>query len=137
VPASQTFRGHTAASLLGITAGILRAELLREEARAAESIAVLERAVALEDALRYDEPEPLNFPARHWLGATLLELGRAAEAERVYRAELERHPNNGWSLFGLERALLAQGDSAEGERVRAQLAEAWARSDTLLRSSRF
>jgi tetratricopeptide (TPR) repeat protein len=137
VPASQTFRGHTAASLLGITAGILRAELLRHEARAAESIAVLERAVALEDALRYDEPEPLNFPARHWLGATLLELGRAAEAERVYRAELERHPNNGWSLFGLERALLAQGDSAEGERVRAQLAEAWARSDTLLRSSRF
>jgi tetratricopeptide (TPR) repeat protein len=110
---------------------------MREEARAAESIAVLERAVALEDALRYDEPEPLNFPARHWLGATLLELGRAAEAERVYRAELERHPNNGWSLFGLERALLAQGDSAEGERVRAQLAEAWARSDTLLRSSRF
>ncbi len=55
----------------------------------------------------------------------------------MYRAELERHPNNGWSLFGLERALVAQGSTAEAERVRAQLGEAWARSDTLLRSSRF
>lgn len=137
IPEAQTFRGHSAASLLGITAGILRAEMLRADGRLEESLVVLERAVALEDGLRYDEPEPLNFSARHWLGAMLLELGRAAEAERVYRAELERHPNNGWSLFGLERALVAQGSTAEAEGVRAQLGEAWARSDTLLRSSRF
>ena len=33
----------------------------------------------------YDEPEPLPFAARHWLGAALLEAKRFEEAERVYR----------------------------------------------------
>ena len=32
---------------------------------------------------------------------------RAREAERVYREDLKRSPNNGWSLFGLAQALRA------------------------------
>ena len=48
-------------------------------------------------------------PARHWLGAALLETKRFADAERVYRADLARHPHNGWSLLGLQRALEGQG----------------------------
>ena len=74
-----------------------------------DAIAALEQAVALEDALTYDEPEPLPFAARDWLGAALLDAGRAADAERVYRAALDDRPHNGWSLFGLEQALRAQG----------------------------
>ena len=62
----------------------------------------------------YDEPEPLPFPARHWLGAALLEAGRHADAERVYREDLERHPHNGWSLLGLQQALKAQGKTDDG-----------------------
>jgi tetratricopeptide (TPR) repeat protein len=137
IPANVSFRGHNAASLLGVAGGILRAELLRKEGRAAEALPVLERAVALEDSLRYDEPEPLNFAARQWLGALLLELNRAADAERVYRAELEDHPHNGWSLYGLEQALRAQGKSREAEQVHEQFVKAWSRSDTLIRGSRF
>jgi tetratricopeptide (TPR) repeat protein len=137
IPSSQAFRGHSAASLLGITGGILRAELLRQEGRAAEAIPALERAVALEDSLRYDEPEPLVFSARHWLGAVLLDAGRAAEAERVYRDELANHPHNGWSLFGLELALRAQEKTAEASGVHEDFERSWARSDTLLRASRF
>jgi tetratricopeptide (TPR) repeat protein len=137
IPDSQTFRGHTAKSLLGITGALLRAELLRNESKAADAVPVLERAVQLEDGLRYDEPEPLPFSARHWLGATLLELNRAAAAEAVYRADLERHPNNGWALNGLEQALKAQNKSAEAARVHQQFVAAWSRSDTLIRGSRF
>ncbi|HSL70384.1 MAG TPA: hypothetical protein VK864_09090 [Longimicrobiales bacterium] len=136
-PDSLQFRGHTAASLLGITGGILRAELMRYENRAADAVAILEHAIELEDRLRYDEPEPLNFSARHWLGALLLELMRAAEAEQVYRAELEDHPHNGWSLYGLEQALRAQNKNADAAQVRDAFLRAWARSDTLLRGSRF
>lgn len=135
--ARQEFRGHTAESLLGITGAILRAELLRQDGRAAEAIPVLEQAVTLEDSLRYDEPEPLNFSARHWLGALLLELNRPADAERVYRAELEDHPHNGWSLSGLEQALRAQNKTAEAAQVRQAILRAWARSDTMIRGSRF
>ena len=53
----------------------------------------------------YDEPEALPFAARHWLGAALLEAKRPADAERVYREDLKKHPHNGWSLFGLKQAL--------------------------------
>ena len=136
-PDSVVFRGHTARSLLGIATGILRAELLRQDGKLAEAVPVLERAIELEDALRYDEPEPLPFSARHWLGALLLELKRPADAERTYRAELEDHPRNGWSLYGLEQSLRAQNKTADAGRVRQEFLTAWGRSDTLLRNSRF
>jgi tetratricopeptide (TPR) repeat protein len=136
-PASLQVRGHTAASLLGITGGILRAELLRRDGRLAEAIPVLEAAIVLEDGLRYDEPEPLPFSARHWLGALFLEMKRPADAERVYRAELVAHPNNGWSLYGLEQALVAQGKTADAAKVRDDFRKAWARSDVMIRASRF
>jgi tetratricopeptide (TPR) repeat protein len=136
-PASVTFRGHTAAQLLGIVGGILRAEMLRADGRTAESIPLLERAVAVEDSLRYDEPEPLNFSARHWLGAALLEVRRPADAERVFRVDLDRHPRNGWSLVGLEDALRAQGRAKEADDARRQFEAATARADTWIRAPRF
>lgn len=136
-PAETTFRGHTAANLLGVVGGILRGELLRAEGRADDALAALERAVELEDGLTFDEPEPLPFAARDWLGAALLEAGRAGDAERVYRAALDDRPRNGWSLFGLEQALRAQGKTAEADRTRAAFTEAWARSETTLTASQF
>lgn len=132
---STRFRGHTATQLLGITAAILEAEILREDGMLDEAIAVLEPAVELEEQLRYDEPEPLNFSVKHWMGALLLEADRPAEAEAVYRAELEKHPHNGWSLYGLVEALEAQGKDAS--EAKADLEASWARSDTWLRGSRF
>jgi tetratricopeptide (TPR) repeat protein len=131
------FRGHTGTQLLGVTAGILEAEILRSEGRAQEAVRVLEEAVALEDGLRYDEPEPLPFSARHWLGALLLEQGRPGEAEEVYRAALLDHPGNGWSLFGLAQALEAQGRPGDALLVRRELDVSWARADVWLRASRF
>jgi tetratricopeptide (TPR) repeat protein len=132
---SANFRGHPAKSLLGIVGGILEGEIRRNAGDLPGAIASFERAVALEDALTYDEPEPLPFAARHWLGAALVEAKRFADAERVYRAELEDHPHNGWSLFGLQQALVAQGKPSAD--VDADLAASWARSDTWLRASRF
>jgi tetratricopeptide (TPR) repeat protein len=134
---SAAFRGHAARRLLGSVGGILRGEIARDAKRLEDAIAALERAVELEDELIYDEPEPLNFSARHWLGAALLEAGRHADAERVYRRELEDHPNNGWSLFGLAQALEAQGKKDDAPRVHASLEQAWARSDTWINASRF
>jgi tetratricopeptide (TPR) repeat protein len=131
------FRVNNARVLLGTAGGILRAELLREERRLPEAVAALERAVQLEDSLVYDEPEPLPFSARHWLGALLLEAGRAADAEAVYRASLADHPHNGWSLFGLAQALAAQGRAGEAAAARAEFERRFARADVWLRASRF
>ena len=129
-PESETFRGHSAADLLGVVAGILEAEILHHEGKTDEAATVLEAAIETEDGLRYDEPEPLNFSARHWLGNLLLEAERWADAEAVFTAALEDHPNNGWSLFGLEAALRAQGKDEAADMAKARFEEAWARSDT-------
>jgi tetratricopeptide (TPR) repeat protein len=132
---SDKFREHTACDLLGVLAGILEGELHREKGDLDGAIRSFTAAVAADDTLVYDEPEPLPFPARHWLGAALLEAKRYAEAERTYRDELADHPHNGWSLFGLQQALEAQGNSSA--EVDADLEASWARSDTWLRGSRF
>ena len=128
-------RFHSAETLLGVLVGILEGELHRHAGELGAAVAAFERAVELEDTLVYDEPEPLPFAARHWLGAVLLELERYAEAEQVYRDEIADHPHNGWSLFGLQTAIASQGrvDPA----IDADLEASWARSDTWLRASRF
>ncbi len=131
----DTLRNHDASHLLGIVGGILEGELHRDAGDVDAAIASFERAVALEDELTYDEPEPLPFAARHWLGAALLDTGRSADAEQVYRDELADHPRNGWSLFGLKTAMEAQ-DTPSPE-VDADLEASWARSDIWLRASRF
>ena len=136
-PEAAQFRNHTASDLLGIVEGILAGEIHRDEGRITDAIASFEGAVEIEDGLRYDEPEPLNFSARDWLGAILLEADRAAEAEAVYRAAIEDHPFNGWSLFGLEQALRAQGKIGEADETAKVLDTSWVRSDVWIRSSRF
>ncbi|MCH7934176.1 MAG: hypothetical protein IIC36_09340 [Gemmatimonadetes bacterium] len=137
LPARIQMRGATAPQLLGITGGILEGEILRDEGLLEEAIRVFEAAVELHDEVPYTEPEILNFSARHWLGAALLEAERAEAAEEVYRAALVQHPHNGWSIFGLEQALRAQGRDTEADETRAWFREAWSETDTLLRSSRF
>lgn len=129
------FRFHPAQPLLATVAGILEGEIHRDAGDLDGAIAAFERAVVAEDTLQYDEPEPLPFAARHWLGAALLEAERYAEAAAVYRAALEDHPHNGWSLFGLRQALAALGQ--EDAAVDADWQESWARADIWLRASRF
>ena len=132
---TSAFRRHSAKNLLGIAAGILEGETKRMAGDVAGSIEPFSRAVAFEVALEYDEPEPLPFSPRHWLGAALIELKQFEEAERVYRADLKEHPKNGWSLLGLKQALAGRGASITD--VDKEFAAAWARSDTWIRSSRF
>ena len=130
-----TFRFHTAKDLLGTVAGILEGEILWSGGDVPGAIAAFEQAVAVEDQLAYDEPEALPFAARHWLGAALLEAKRYADAERVYREELDDHPHNGWSLLGLQKALAGRGVTSPD--VDADLTKSWSRADTWIRSSRF
>ncbi len=130
-----SFRTHSGTNLLGTVGGILEGEIARQDKDLDGAIKAFRRAVEFEDKMDYDEPEPLPFAARHWLGAALIEAGKFGDAEKVYREELEDHPHNGWSLVGLKQALAAQKKGTA--EVDADLAKSWARSDTWLRWSRF
>lgn len=129
------FRSNTAKALIGCLAAILEGEIQRQEGDLKAAISSFERAAKFEDEFVYDEPEPLPFSARHWLGAALLDANRPADAERIYTEELAIHPHNGWSLFGLRQALAAQGKPTTD--VEKELTQAWARADVWLKASRF
>lgn len=131
----KTFRAHPAKHLLGSVGKLLEGELHLQGDDPEAAIASFETAVELEDALNYDEPEPLPFAARHWLGAALLQAERFSDAEKVYREELVDHPHNGWSLMGLQSALQAQGKTDAA--VDKDFESSWARSDIWATSSRF
>ena len=129
------FRFDEAKLLLRIVGGILEGEIHRDAGDLTAAIHAFERAVEVEDQLEYSEPEPLPFSARHWLGAALLEAERYADAEQVYRAELQDHPHNGWSLFGLKAAPGGQGQSLPD--VDADFEQSWGRSDVWITASKF
>lgn len=107
------------------------------EGRHEAAISSLREAVAAEDGLSYDEPADWFVPVRHLLGAELLKAGRAAEAEGVYREDLDRHPENGWALFGLAQALRAQQKGDEATAVDTRFAAAWRDADIELEASAF
>jgi tetratricopeptide (TPR) repeat protein len=130
-----TFRMHSAKQTMGLSAEILEGEILREEGDLEGAIASFRKAAAWDDEQPYDEPEPIPYAARHWLGAALLEAGRYAEAEQEYRTELRDHPHNVWSLYGLMAALEAQGKS--DPEVAADFETSTARCDTWITASRF
>jgi tetratricopeptide (TPR) repeat protein len=100
------------------------------------AIAALREATAIEDRIPYDEPPGWHSPVRHALGAVLLDAGKAADAEAVYRAELERNPQNGWSLLGMAQSLRAQKRNGEAAKVEELYQQAWQYADVKLGSSR-
>ncbi len=111
------------------------AELAAARGRHEEAVAALILAVTIEDRIPYDEPPGWHAPVRQTLGAVLLQSGRAAEAEAVYREELRRNSGNGWSLYGLARSLQAQGKPDAGQAMHSFRAS-WAQSGPPLASSR-
>ena len=129
------FRFHKISQLMGLSAAILEGEILREEGDLDGAITAFQRAAELDDQQPYDEPEPIPYAARHWLGAALMEAQRYAEAEQEYRTELADHPHNVWSLHGLKAALAAQGSSDTG--VDADFETSTARMDVWITESRF
>ncbi|HMP04789.1 MAG TPA: tetratricopeptide repeat protein [Lacipirellulaceae bacterium] len=120
VPETSFLFQNSSRSILGVAEAMLAGEIAYRRGEFAAAFAQREEAVRRDDALNYDEPWGWMQPARHALGALLLEQGRAAEAEAVYRADLQRHPNNPWALHGLAESLVRQGQAAEARLVQGQ-----------------
>jgi tetratricopeptide (TPR) repeat protein len=126
----EAMQGFNPVAKLGaIALAFADAEQLRAQGDFAGAAAQLEPAVALEDGLRYNEPSDWYFSVRPWLGSLLLEAGRNDAAQGVFRKDLERNPENGWSLTGLSASLRRRGRDQEAAAVDRRLALAWARAD--------
>ena len=99
------------------------------------AIKLLEEAVPLEDKARYSEPPLYLQPIRHTLGAVYFRAERYADAERVYREDLEKWPSNGWSLYGLAHSLNRQGKTGQADEAFAAHEAAWKNADKPLRTT--
>ncbi len=123
--------------LMRIAHGILAGEMAAADGDFDAAMEHLELAVEAADHLQYSEPERWAIPPRQVLGALLLQAGRPAEAQKRFEEELAKHPENGWSLYGLAESLRAQAREEEAAEMDERFRQAWARSDVFLTSSRF
>jgi tetratricopeptide (TPR) repeat protein len=137
VPADAHAGFNSLKDILAVAEPILAARIAATEQHNDEALARLREAVAAQDKLAYNEPADWFFPARHLLGAQLLIARHAAEAERVYREDLQRNPGNGWALYGLAAALRDEGKAADAARVTREFEAAWRHADIRLQASAF
>jgi tetratricopeptide (TPR) repeat protein len=127
---------YPATTLLSIADALLAGEIALANDSHSAAIASFSYAVIVQDKLPYTEPPFWYYPTRQSLGVALLEAGRYAEAERVYRQDLVDYPRNGWSYFGLAQSLEAQGLEAEAADTRSTFEQIWSQADVELSASR-
>ena len=135
VPPEVTAGPNTGRAILAVVTPMLAGEILYRDGKVDEGLSKLRDAVKAEDALRYSEPPGWILPARHSLGATLMQERRFAEAEQVYRDDLARLPENGWALFGLAQSLHRQGKEEEAVATDARFRKIWSKADVQITSS--
>jgi tetratricopeptide (TPR) repeat protein len=120
-----------------IAASILKAEILYEENKWDECIRAFNDAVDEEDKQIYREPPDWYIPARQYLGAYLLKMNKAKEAEKIYKEDLVWNPGNGWSLLGMYQSLVAQGRKDEAAVYRGKYMKAFEGADVEIKASVF
>jgi len=133
-PPDQVFAmpvNNKAKDVLNIAVNVLGAKIAL--AKHDSAISLLRRAVAIQDTLKYDEPPDWFYPVRESLGAALLLNGNAAEAEKVFREDLDRNPRNPRSLFGLSEALRAQNRAYDAQFVDKQFQSNWKSTEIKLK----
>jgi tetratricopeptide (TPR) repeat protein len=129
VPETSFLFQNASRNILGVAEAMIAGEIAYREGKFDVAFDHLREAVRRDDALNYDEPWGWMQPARHALGALLLEQDRLVESEQVYREDLRRHPNNPWSLHGLAESLARQGKTDQSAVLRAALSKATKRCD--------
>ena len=136
VPKEDSLGNNSCEAILGIVTPMIEGEVLVAEGEIESGIEQLRAAIKMEDALKYDEPPGWLIPMRHSLGAVLLKQRRFAEAEQVYRDDLARLPENGWSLLGLAESLREQKkNEEEAKATKASFQRIWAKADLKITSS--
>jgi tetratricopeptide (TPR) repeat protein len=146
VPETRRIHNNLVVDVLEIAEAMLDGELEYRRGNHEVAFDHLRRSVALDDSLAYDEPWGWMQPARHALGALLMEQNQFEEAEAVYRADLGlddtlnracQHPNNLWSLHGLHECLTRRGETVESRLIKQQLDQALARAEVKVHASCF
>jgi tetratricopeptide (TPR) repeat protein len=132
IPPETGLGNSTAHGVLNVADNLLTGEIALAGGDNKAAIESLRKAAAAEDVVNYNEPPDWDIPSREWLGRALLTDGQFAEAEKVYRDELAKHPRNGRALFGLAESLRKQGKTDSAAMVHREFEKSWEKADTKL-----
>ncbi|MXV51335.1 hypothetical protein GS399_10175 [Pedobacter sp. HMF7647] len=116
---------------------VLKGQLSYAKGDVNEGIKTLMEGVKSEDQLIYNEPPTWPLPVREYLGVALLKTKNYAAAEKVFREDLKRHPDNGWSLLGLQQSLTGQQKTSESQQLKKQFENAWRNADVKIQAAVF
>ncbi len=133
--ASLRMEFNTSGAVLGIATEVLAGHVAAAKEDFPRAIGHLREAARLEDELVYGEPPEWSVPVRQELGTVLFKAGQAAGAEKVFREDLKRFPENGWSLYGLAQALRVQTRASEADAAMDRFRRMWASADVRLEGS--
>jgi tetratricopeptide (TPR) repeat protein len=144
VPESRYIFNNSCLDVLKIAEQMMLGEIEYRKQNYEVAYDHLRLAVQLDDDLKYDEPWGWMQPARHALGALLLEQGHIEKAKQIYLDDLglsdtlvstSQHRDNLWSLHGLVECLEREGDLVQAKQMRARLNLAKARADVPIEAS--
>ncbi len=135
VPADSVFGQDSTHRILEVSDLFIAGEIALQSGDWKRAAELLEKSAEIEDTLEYGEPPQWLQPVRHTLGAVYLKAGRYADAERAYREDLAEWRDNGWSLYGLSRALEGQGKHDEAAEIVSAYRRAWKHADELTTTS--
>jgi tetratricopeptide (TPR) repeat protein len=121
----QQYANNKATAILNIAHLNLEAKLAEKQGQFRQAFELLSQAIQEQDNLGYNEPPDWFYSIREDLGGLLLRMGQFKEAEQVFRDDLNKHPRNGWALFGLRESLIAQNRLSDAYWVNQDFQKAW------------
>jgi tetratricopeptide (TPR) repeat protein len=99
-----------------------------------DAIADFAKAVSAEQNMVYNEPRDWLLNPKHWLGKAYLVAGDGSNAEKTFKSDLQNNNENGWALYGLNKALLMQKKYNDAARVLTRYDSAFSKADIKITS---
>ncbi len=120
-----------------VAENLLAGSIALSENKYIDAVTAFTKAVTTEEKMVYTEPRDWMLNPRHYLGQAYLQTGKFAAARQVFLDDLKINNENGWSLFGLHKALQGEKKKSESQKALARFKKAFARSDIKLKASAF
>ena len=112
-----------------VASNLLSGSIALKSGKANDAIKDFAEAVKVEQNMIYNEPRDWLLNPRQWLGKAYLVTGDGSNAEKTFKADLQLNNDNGWALYGLNKALLMQKKYNEAAPALSRYKKAFSKAD--------
>jgi hypothetical protein len=112
-----------------VAAKLLSGSIALKSGKTNDAIIDFTEAVNVEQKMIYNEPRDWLLNPGQWLGKAYLVAGDGSNAEKTFKADLQNNNDNGWALYGLNKALMIQKKYNEAAPVLTRYNKAFSKAD--------